>query len=41
MTGYGGDSVVNDDIANYDTDHEVIINDLIPDTKYYYIVISI
>jgi hypothetical protein len=31
---------VNSTTDNYTTDHEVIINGLVPDTKYYYVVMS-
>ncbi|MFA4818111.1 MAG: fibronectin type III domain-containing protein [Parcubacteria group bacterium] len=37
----GGNNDVNDDPANYVTAHEVIVNGLVPGTKYYYIVRSI
>jgi len=36
-----GNALVNYDTAEYVTSHEVIVNNLTPDTKYYYTVISI
>lgn len=51
LVGYGltsgkyenmaGNSLVNGIVDNYVTSHEVIINNLTPSTKYYYIVISV
>jgi len=42
-TDYGsmaGDDTVNSDSDNFTQDHSVIVKNLVPDTKYYFIVIS-
>ncbi len=36
----GADYLVNSDVYNYVTNHEVIINNLTPGTRYYFVIIS-